>query len=477
MIALDELQQAQRQERLDAWTNLAKPAQGLGQLVVKDSQSGSPVRLNVARYHAHVVLQPPAALVQIDQSFYNPYDRQEEGTFVFSLPRGASVSRFAMYVAPGQLVEGEVIERQRAAGVYQSIVSRQRDPAILEQIGDNLFKMRMFPIFPKDVKRILLDYTVPLESVGGACSFRLPLFSDLQPIWDFRISGVIDAAAAAKNAMSLSHPATVFRGRADGAIAFELGARLPTAVRLPPELHRSGPAASRRAQLHGPSRKPGRPGLISWPFSVACTMYFQASIPPGVGDAQSPNGKARAKTAEPPADVLVLADTSVEHEELQTAAAVAGDDSAQLAPSDRFRLMCVDVAAHPLGGGWRPAGGADVETALAEYDRQFCLGGTNLAKGVCDAAAAFETTAPAAAAGGLHRRRGEHHLPRRRAAKKLADGMRDANACFCGVIVSGGKQADLADQPPAAAAPAAPPGLGKSDDRWPLEPRRGPAAG
>ena len=194
---LDQAQQQERQKRLDAWTNLAKPAQGLGQLVVKDSQSDSPVRLNVARYHAHVVLQPPVALVQIDQSFYNPYNRQEEGTFVFSLPRGASVSRFAMYVTPGQLVEGELIERQRAADVYQSIVTRRRDPAILEQIGDNLFKMRVFPIFPRDTKRILLDYTIPLEAVGGMCDFRLPLFSDLEPIWDFRLSGVIRAAVRA----------------------------------------------------------------------------------------------------------------------------------------------------------------------------------------------------------------------------------------------------------------------------------------
>ena len=54
-----------------------------------------------------------------------------------------------MYVAPEQLVEGELIPRERAAEVYQTIVSRQRDPAILEQIGDNLFKMRVFPIFPK----------------------------------------------------------------------------------------------------------------------------------------------------------------------------------------------------------------------------------------------------------------------------------------------------------------------------------------
>lgn len=69
-------------------TKSPPPSQGLGQLVITDAQSGSPIRLDVARYHVNVVLHPPVALVQIDQSFYNPYPAQQEGTFVFNLPRG-----------------------------------------------------------------------------------------------------------------------------------------------------------------------------------------------------------------------------------------------------------------------------------------------------------------------------------------------------------------------------------------------------
>src|SRR5205085_3118003 len=138
--------------------NPTRRAQGLGQLVINDVQSGSPVRLNIARYHANVMLEPPVALVQIDQSFYNPFDQQHEGTFVFNLPRGASVSRFAMYVMPEELIEGELIERKQASDIYESIVRRRRDPAVLEQIGANLFKMRVFPIFAHDTKRILLDF-------------------------------------------------------------------------------------------------------------------------------------------------------------------------------------------------------------------------------------------------------------------------------------------------------------------------------
>jgi len=96
----------------DSGWAVAKPAQGFGQLLIKDSQSDAPVRLDLARYHVNVVLQSPVALVQIDQSFYNPYSRQDEGTFMFNLPEGASVSRFAMYVTDTKLIEGELIERE-----------------------------------------------------------------------------------------------------------------------------------------------------------------------------------------------------------------------------------------------------------------------------------------------------------------------------------------------------------------------------
>jgi hypothetical protein len=156
-------------QALQSWTEPAKRGQGLGQLLVQDSQSGAFRRLQVARYHVNVVLAPPVALVQIDQTFYNPFNEQREGTFVFNLPPGASVSRFAMYVTNTDLIEGELIDRERAREVYGRIVSRRRDPAILEQIGDNLFQMRVFPIFARDVKRILLDFTVPLEAMNGAC--------------------------------------------------------------------------------------------------------------------------------------------------------------------------------------------------------------------------------------------------------------------------------------------------------------------
>ena len=65
--------------------------------------------------------------------------------------------------------------------------------------------MRVFPIFARDEKRILLDFTLPLEPQAGQYQFRLPLLSDLMPIWDFRVSGVIRGAVQPDSAASVSH--------------------------------------------------------------------------------------------------------------------------------------------------------------------------------------------------------------------------------------------------------------------------------
>ena len=393
---------AGQKQQIQRWMASAGKPQGLGQLLIKDVQSGSPRRLNVARYHVHVVLQPPVALVQIDQSFYNPSSRQEEGTFVFNLPQGASVSRFAMYTTPTRLIEGELIGRQRAAGIYQSIVNRQRDPAILEQIGDNLFRMRVFPIFAKDTKRILLDYTLPLlprqnaatgaglsRGQGGEYRFRLPLFSDLKPIWDFRLSGTILGPTRPDSPVSRSHPGLTFGRNDDGAVTFDFrqqGYQPQTdfSLNFAQEADEKVTLRSYTAQPLPPRRdRQGR--MIEEAWSNRSATYFLATVRPEPGEA--------AGGQPPPADVLILADTS---SGMRGQAAVRRSVRSivhNLRPADRFRLVCVDVAARPLHPGWLEPGEADAEAALARFQEEFCLGGTNLDVSLREALKSFDTPA------------------------------------------------------------------------------------
>jgi len=377
---------AEEQKRIESWTASGKSAQGLGQLLIEDAQSGTTRRLNVARYHVNVVLQPPVALVQIDQSFYNPYGRQEEGTFVFNLPRGASVSRFAMYVTPSRLIEGELIERQRASNIYQSIVNRKRDPAILEQIGDNLFRMRVFPIFARDTKRILLDYTLPLGDDDGLCRLRLPLMSDLQPIWDFRISGSIFGPTRPDSPVSRSHGDIVFQQAGDGTINFDLVKKnhRPKSDFSLRFLQPAEGDAALRSYVAEPLPPRGNPrgAAIDDPYRGRRVTHFKATVEPVAEEALD---------GEPPAaDVLILADTSSGMRKSKSVGQSVQTIVHSLRPADRFRIMCVDVAARAIHDGWITPGGAEARAAVAGFRKEFCLGATDLVTGIEEALKSFD---------------------------------------------------------------------------------------
>ncbi len=367
-LASDEL------KRLRALAGPARKPQGLGQLVVNDAQSDSPVRLNLARYHVNVVLHPPVALVQIDQSFYNPYPRQEEGTFIFNLPEGASVSRFAMYTTPSQLVEGELIERGRASNIYQSIVSRKRDPAILEQIGGNLFRMRVFPIFAQDTKRILLDYTVPIvEQDEGRFTFELPLMSDLEPVWDFALTGTIRGPNVAATAHSPSHSGVKFATDDQGAVRFdfhERSYRTDSAFVLG---FQQRPVAEAAVRSFVP---PAKPGGLPGPFVqedkivVESGCHFLATVNPSVLDVIG--GPPVAGPS--PVDFLILADTSGTMAHRVRLRQVVRTIAGALRPEDRFRLGCVDIDFRGLTDEWIAADKSEAGQALGLLDREFFLG-------------------------------------------------------------------------------------------------------
>jgi hypothetical protein len=66
-----------------------------------------------------------------------------------------------------QLVEADVVEKQRAREIYEEILRERRDPALLEWAGGNVFKARVFPIPGRAEKRIKITYTQVLPLQGN----------------------------------------------------------------------------------------------------------------------------------------------------------------------------------------------------------------------------------------------------------------------------------------------------------------------
>jgi type II secretory pathway component GspD/PulD (secretin) len=166
-----------------------------GALVAVDPQ-GQQLKLSLRKFHVDVHVEDGFARTTIDQTYFNHDVRRLEGTFYFPLPPDASLSRLAMYVN-GQLMEGGMAERDYARKVFESIVTRMKDPALLEWVDGSTFKMRVFPLEGRQEKRIILSYVQKLPVECGKVEYRFPAGHSLEFVkdWAFhaRVAGILPA--------------------------------------------------------------------------------------------------------------------------------------------------------------------------------------------------------------------------------------------------------------------------------------------
>jgi tetratricopeptide (TPR) repeat protein len=166
-----------------------------GGALVAIGADGQETSLSLRRYHVDVHIEDGFARTTIDQTYFNHETVRLEGTFHFPLPPDASVSRLAMYV-DGVLMEGGMAARDHAAQVFETIVRSMRDPALLEWIDGSMFKMRVFPLEPRQEKRIILSYTQRLPALYGCTTYRFPAGHSLGQVgtWSFhaRLKGGAD---------------------------------------------------------------------------------------------------------------------------------------------------------------------------------------------------------------------------------------------------------------------------------------------
>jgi tetratricopeptide (TPR) repeat protein len=163
---------------------LAPASSHAGGALVAIDPAGQEAKLSLRRYHVDVHIEDGFARTTIDQTYFNHEDERLEGTFYFPLPADASLSRLAMYV-DGHLMEGGMVERDYARSVYERILYQQRDPALLEWVDGSTFKMRVFPLEPRQEKRIILSYTQKLPSLYGQMQFRFPAGHSLSFVRDW----------------------------------------------------------------------------------------------------------------------------------------------------------------------------------------------------------------------------------------------------------------------------------------------------
>ncbi len=127
------------------------------------------------RYHRVTVdIEDQVAVTRVEQEFVNECDWEIEGTYIFPLPEGAAISEFVMWV-DGARVEGEILQAEEARAIYEEIVRRRRDPALLEYVGRSAVQASVFPIPPAGSRKIELEYSEVLTMDSGVVRYVYPL--------------------------------------------------------------------------------------------------------------------------------------------------------------------------------------------------------------------------------------------------------------------------------------------------------------
>jgi Ca-activated chloride channel family protein len=144
------------------------------------------------------------ATTTIELRLQNTSSSRQEAELIFPVPDGAVVRGFA-YDGPGGQITAEVLPKDEAKKIYQQLVSKIRDPALVEFIGYNLIRSSVFPVEARGKQKVRLTYEHLLEVDGNRTDYVLPRTESLQYAVPWKITANIKAKRPISTVYSASH--------------------------------------------------------------------------------------------------------------------------------------------------------------------------------------------------------------------------------------------------------------------------------
>ncbi|MHB9109631.1 MAG: VIT domain-containing protein [Armatimonadota bacterium] len=157
---------------------------------------GQAMPLRVKALTARAEIHGQFAVTTLKYAFLNESSDRLEADFIYSMPPGAVATCFAYWFGEEKVV-ARIVEKERAAQIYQHITSRMRDPALVEMIGKNTFRARIFPVMPHADLKVEIVMAQALPTDHGDILYTLPLQEANDPITyeqlDVRVTPFMDA--------------------------------------------------------------------------------------------------------------------------------------------------------------------------------------------------------------------------------------------------------------------------------------------
>ncbi len=128
----------------------------------------------IRSHRVDVEITDQIARTRIEQVFVNEGSFMAEGTYIFPLPHGVTISDLVMII-DGVPIQAQILEADEARAIYDEIVRQIRDPALLEYVGTNAIQASVFPIPPGEERKLEIEYSQLLPVENGLVNYVYPL--------------------------------------------------------------------------------------------------------------------------------------------------------------------------------------------------------------------------------------------------------------------------------------------------------------
>ena len=322
------------------------------------------------RYHRVTVsIQNQIAVTRVEQEFVNDLDWEVEGTYIFPIPKGATISKFVMWV-DGVPLESRILPAEEARQIYEEIVRERRDPALLEYIGMGAVQARVYPIPPGGSRVIEMEYSQALEMDQGLVKYLYPLNTEKfssQPLEECSVRVELESPQPLRGVYSPTHQdrlSIIREGEYRAVMGYEEYDVLPDQdFEIIYTVSKEDVGLNLMTYL-SPERG----------SAFAREGYFLLLAAPSVETDQIV-----------PRDIILVLDTSgsMEGVKLDQAKEAARYVLEHLNPEDRFNVIAFSTGIKRFGSDLQPAS-KGVQAALW-IDTMQALGGTNINQALLDA--------------------------------------------------------------------------------------------
>ena len=308
---------------------------------------------------AHVIRTSSRAVLIIDgrvvryeitERFVNRGATVGETEYLLPLPAHAAFEDLALSI-DGEMVTGETMRADRARAIYEEIVRRQRDPALVEWMGQGLLRTRIFPIAPGEEKTVVVRFRAVAEREGDA------LRIDYRP-------PVRTGDDGARSTLEVRYPT-----------GGELGHAFSPTHDL--ESGEQGTLRYARAEHVRGVATVLVPVRASHTASVHVLMHAAAGDDGFVMITIAPPPPSRTVT---PRDVTFVLDVSgsMNGAKIEQARRAGRALLSALNPVDRFRVVAFSTDVNAFRGGWQAATAPNIRAAQQFLDDLRAEGSTNI---------------------------------------------------------------------------------------------------